>query len=139
MTENEAGDDKAEGSVVVHVSARAVHKAVRNVMQNEMRIDADRLKAEAIEAAKAIARERVDQYLQEHGYDKIGLDARVKRYADTVLTKNIDDMLRTAIRLRANEFLQEQGLSVVEALVQQGIELKVGWNKTIKVKTTEAT
>jgi len=129
-TEDAVSEVKYAGLAPIQVSASVVHKAVRNILKNEMNFDPNELRAEARDAALAVVTERVDKFLKEKGYGSAELEERIVRFLDKQLTADridakIDDAIRRAVASKLGYVFEKHLAGALEIIVRDGIKVRV--------------
>lgn len=130
-TSDENDDDV--GSVKVQVSKSAVHRSVRNIM-NEMKLNPTEIRDDVKKKTEDLIRAEVLDYISKTGYNKADLYSAVKRAMDHRLN-DLKDVLKEVVRELVHKQITEQIGDVVAILIKEGVEIKVGWKPT-KVKVS---
>ncbi len=125
------------GSVKVSVTSRQITKAVRNILANEMKLDPVAIRQEVHAAANALIQKEVIDYLKGNGYGHAELQAWARRTVDAKAAE-ILPLLKEAVRELVTAHIREEVEQVVEGIIRDGIEVRVGWNRKAKVKVARA-
>lgn len=137
MSEN----DDAVGSVQIKVSSAAIHKAVRNILANEMGMSRDAVLQEIRSLAKEVAEKKIEEftlsYLKDNHYGGAELHNRVK----AAMEKQIGDLkpvIKDVARDLVLEAIRTDIEGVVEGVVRDGIKVRLGWNREAQIKVEAA-
>jgi hypothetical protein len=128
--------------IQVQISASSVHKAVRNILKNECKVDAEEIRKQAREGAELIIRTEVFAYLSENGYGTADLKNRIQSTLEARLRQQESDVraiVKEIVKGLVLDHIREQTLEVVAAVIKDGLTVKIGWNKEIKIKVEGAT
>ncbi len=128
------------GSVSVHVTKRSVHLAVRNILANEMRLDPNEIRNEVRTQAFALIKKEVIEYLEGKGYSALGLDdwaKRVLEHKKNEMEKLFSEIVKKIVRELVHETIKEEFEGVLEAVVRDGMELRIGWNRKAKLRAVK--
>lgn len=141
MTDDDATGEESVGSVQVKVSPRAVHKAVRNILANEMGVSREAVEQTIRGLVKEVAEAKIESfclsYLKDNGYGGAQLHSRVK----TAMERQIDEIkpvVKDVARDLVHEVIRQDVEGVVEGIVRDGIKVRLGWNREAKI-SVEAT
>lgn len=121
------------GTVKVSVSSKQVHNAVRNILANEMSLDVHDIRKKSQEKAEELIRKEVLDYLAKKGFGTADLDCRAKlvmQHYEDDLKKRVKEVLKEVVA----QIVREEVESTVEAVIREGVELRVAWNKKVKLK-----
>lgn len=133
---SDQSENESVGTVQVKVSPAQVHKAVRNLLANELKLDPIQIMDEVRANAERLIQEKVVAYLDGHGYSAANLENRVIRCLQALEPK-FEELLRKAIEVRVHDYLERELRASIEAIIGK-TEFKVGWNKTtVKVTVAE--
>lgn len=135
MNEQEEPVDHV-GHVDVRVKTKDVYKAVRNILANEMKLDPDEIKEEVRKAAYEVIKKEVIEQIEKVGYSYASLRDWAKRAMDA-RTKEVDTILKEVVKEIVIEKIRQQAIEVVEGIIKDGLTLRIGWNREIKVKVEE--
>lgn len=113
------------GKVNVQVSTKAIYKAVRNYITQELKIDADTLRRDAAASAEKVVQERVVQYLQGTAYGEAQLRERVER-AVGYYERKMEELVRAAVKSVVESYVARE-LSACVEMVLKNTEFKVGY------------
>jgi methionyl-tRNA synthetase len=124
-----------EESVRLHISSKAVHNAVRNILVNEMGITREVLIGEVMqkmegasdEAAKRIV-ERAEKRIDER-VDRVFSSYSTMQMIERELKSAMRDVLKTTVH---NEF-NEQFDDVIKAVFRDGVEVRYGWKQRVAI------
>ena len=125
------------GSVKVQITKRAVHVAVRNLLKNEFQLDGIAIRNELRKHADLIIKKEVLDYIAKSGWGTAELTTRVNRAIEHTL-KDIMPLVKESVQQLVHEKIREEIEGVVEAIVRDGMEVRVGWNRKAKVKVAMA-
>jgi dihydroxyacetone kinase-like predicted kinase len=126
-----ADDGEYTGEVPVKVSAAAVHKAVRNILANELNFDPEKFVREADLKARQATEAAVD------AFDKKlpgMLDERLRYKISYLLEQDFQNQVKVAIKARVEATFNELIEETIAAYIKEGIELRVGWRQKVKVQ-----
>lgn len=135
--EQEKIDERVAGMVEVQVSARAVHKAVQNILKNECNVDPLQIREEVRNQAFELVRTEVIARLEKTGYGEIGLKDWAYRSMKAHMEKEFKDVVKQVVRELVTEHIREQVLEVVAVLIEKGVELNIGWRRKVQVSLKE--
>lgn len=118
-------------SIRLHVSKSAVHQAVRNILKNEMNIDPDKIRNDAINEIKSktagIAGEVIAKFQEFYTEDQ------VKRIIENVIEKHVTSwksVIQSHIETRVADELKRQMAGGIEEIIAKAaegpFEIKVG-------------
>lgn len=132
-------DDDQEndiGSVQVKVSPAAVHRAVRNILANEMGMSRQTIEEMIREMVKEIAEKKIGDftldYLRDNGWNGARLQERVKAAMDRQIA-DLKPIIKDVARDLVGEAIREDVEGVVEAIVRDGLKVRLGWAREARV------
>jgi hypothetical protein len=130
--------EEMTGTTQVRVNKQDVHKAVRNILANEMNLDVDKVKADVQAKAEEIIKKQVLEYLEGHGYGYAGLSERVHRRLQA-FEDDIVRLIKEAVTQQVAKTLNEEIETVIAGYIEKGLEVQVGYRKKAKVQLKEST
>ena len=117
----------------VKVSPKQVHNSVRNILANEMNFDTEKVKLEVQQKCNKVIDEKIITYLQGQGYGSAELKSRVERTLKHY-EQDFVKLIKEALKEHVRQIVQEEFETVFQAVVKEGIQISVGWNKKIKLE-----
>lgn len=123
-------------NVVVNVSKSDVHKAVRNILANEMSLDTVKIKEEIVQKSHELIHNEVIKHINNKGYGGAGLEDWARRSMDARM-KDVDKILKEVVRELVAEHISKECVQVVGAIIEKGLEINVGWNRKVKLSIKE--
>ena len=125
------------GAVTVHVTKNAIHKAVRNILANEMSLDPVAIRKEIQDKAYDFIKTEVADHINKKGYGHAELESWARRAMESRV-KEVDKILKEVVKEIVSERIHEEACQVVAALVRDGLQISVGWNRKVKLAVTQA-
>jgi hypothetical protein len=136
MSEQEQPENESIGKV--HISLKAVHRAVRNILKNECQVDPKEIREKVREKAFELVRSEVIERLEAKGYGEIGLADWASRTIKSIAEKQLHDTVKAIVKELVYEQIHKQIMEVVGVIVEKGMEVQIGWHsRTVKVSTKE--
>lgn len=121
----------------VKISPKQVFNAVRNILANEMKLDPVEVRRDVQKSADALINKEVLDYISKSGYGQADIYNRVKTAMNSRMN-DLDKIVKEVVRQLVMEELHQQAVEVVEAIIKDGMELKIGWgHRKVKVKLAE--
>lgn len=121
------------GSVKVHISKKEVHKAVQNILKNEMNLDIAEIKNEIHQKAHELIKKEVIDHIGKSGYGSAELESWAKRAMDA-RAKEVNTVLKEVVKELVHKHIHDEIVEVVEAVIKNGMEIRLGWKNKIKLK-----
>lgn len=101
-----------------------------------MNLDPVAVRDEIRQRSHEIISKEVIDHIAKAGYGTAGLQDWARRAMDARM-KDVDKILKEVVRELVREHIHNEIVQVVEAVVKDGLEVRLGWNRKVKVKMQE--
>lgn len=132
MSDDHAPDRGDAVNLTVRVSPSQVHKAVQNVLKNEMGLDAEFIEGRlasridgVLEGLAGAAKKKVDEAVAH--LVKCRLNEMVRKFADEKIAAMAAERINALVAREFRERMDE----AIEVVFKDGMEINVGWKSRI--------
>jgi hypothetical protein len=123
--------DTDNGPLVVHIGTRAVHRAVQNIVKNELRVDAAQLKEEVkavcLRQAEQVTQAAINEYLNGTGWSRQNLDHKVGKKLDAIIEQKLEKMVAERLDRVVERIVSQRIGRAIECVIKTG-KFKIGYS-----------
>jgi hypothetical protein len=128
--------DSEVGHVKVYVTSKEVHRAVQNILKNEMKLDPEQVKRDVQTKAEELIHKEVLGYLTNSGYGHADLTNRVKSQMEYEIRSKLTPIVREIVTQLVHKEIRDEVQYVIGVIIKDGIEIRLGWSDKRRVKVT---